>query len=119
MPNVIGQILDCARDTLKAAGVYNPKLVGYLGTDPVSISWKHIQQPQNAQLGIVLAQSPTWGTVVTLNTPIVLQASNLAVGVAESPTAAGFVPATGTGGPFLTTESGLILETEAGTPLTP
>jgi beta-lactam-binding protein with PASTA domain len=76
MPNVVGENLQSAIEALQAAGVYNPALIGYFGTDPLYAAWT---RTPGVIPGQVLNQSVAAGTNVSVNSMLVLQCQEFRV----------------------------------------
>ena len=77
MPNVVGQELETAQNTLQTAGVLNPLSIGYFGAWPITVTW----QTHPPLWGQVLAQSPESGATVIVNQAIALTCASYPMGV--------------------------------------
>ena len=78
MPNIVGQELETAQNTLQTAGVVDQQVLGYFGTWPITVTWT----PYTGAPGIVSAQSPASGNSVTVNAAVSLTVQCFKMGAA-------------------------------------
>jgi F5/8 type C domain len=103
MPNLIGYQYEEALLILQQVNIYNPGILGYFGTFPISILWEPgVAMTQNAfafgvsgfaagafgassfsQLpGFVIAQTPAMGASVKVNSPVLLTVAEFPINTA-------------------------------------